>query len=268
MQNTDNTDEILPIRNKTSQEKVNNPRSRNKTTLKWNEVYNKFESINTNTQLEEFILDFDESKFENLCLPIVKRKCTWSVDTVALTCMPEDFCGTCLPICTTGDGNCLPRAISWSLFGHENCHLEVRLRILIEGVLNKDKYLDNNFLINGASRVHRRGTFPQQYTLFSGQYFPPTGSIDEVVETIYEKEMLAIKNKSEFMGMWQIWVASTVVGRKIRSGFPMRGSEAFRSDFNRTVVPIDEMNKDKTPLNIMWTPVVENGSIIHFVPLP
>ena len=89
----------------------------------------------------------------------------------------------------------------------------------------------------------------------------------DLVETIYDKEMLAIKNKSEFMGMWQIWSASTVIGRSIRSVFPMRGSESFRSNFNRIVVPIDELNRDKPPLNIMWTPVVENGSIIHFVPL-
>ena len=98
-------------------------------------------------KLEELILDLDESKFEKLFLPIAKRKHTWSVDIVALTCMPEDFCEPCLPICTTGDGNCLPREISQSLFGNENCHLEITLRILIQGVLNKDKYLDNNFLM-------------------------------------------------------------------------------------------------------------------------
>ena len=67
--------------------------------------------------------------------------------------------------------------------------------------------------------------------------------------------------------MWQIWSASSVIGRNIRSVFPMRGGEAFRSDFNRIVVPIHELNREKHPLNIMWTPVVENGSIIHFGPL-
>lgn len=138
-------------------------------------------------------------------------------------------------------------------------------KIRLEGFKNKHMYLDNEFLMNGASRVHWRGTYPQQYVLFSSQYFPPTGSIDEVVETIYEKEMLAIKNQSEFMGMWQIWSASTAIGRKIRSVFPMRGSEAFRSDLHRIIVPIDKLNREKPHLNIMWTPVVENGSIIHFV---
>ena len=107
----------------------------------------------------------------------MKRKCTWSVDKVALHCMPQDFCESSLPISTTGDGNCLPRAISWFLFGHENCHLEIRLRIHKEGVKNKNMFLDNEFLSNGATRIHQRGTFPQQYALFSGQYFPPTGSI-------------------------------------------------------------------------------------------
>ena len=47
----------------------------------------------------------------------------------------------------------------------------------------------------------------------------------------------------------------------------MRGSESFRCDFNRIVVPIDELSRCMKPLNIMWTPMVANGRIIHFVPL-
>lgn len=81
------------------------------------------------------------------------------------------------------------------------------------------------------------------------------------------KKMLAIKNDCKFMGMWQLWTASSVIGCRIRSVCPMRGSEAFRIDFNRIVVPINELSRHKQSLSIMWTPIVENGQIIHFVAL-
>ena len=132
--------------------------------------------------MEEYISDLDESKFEDLCLPILKRKPNCQIDTVAMSSIPPDSPPYVLPVYTTGDGNCFPRSISQALFGNENCHLEIQLRILIEGVKNKSKYLDDNFLKNAATHLHSRGTFPQQYAIFSGQYFPPSDHLDEIVE--------------------------------------------------------------------------------------
>lgn len=127
LEKNDNIDEILPNRSKTSQEKNEEPKVKQQ----------------NNTQVEGSLQPIWKYwhlyptgrinfwswwiKIWKLCLPIVKRKHTWSVDRVALNCMPQDFCEPCLPICTTGDGNCLPRTISQSLFGYENHHLEIRL---------------------------------------------------------------------------------------------------------------------------------------------
>ena len=35
----------------------------------------------------------------------------------------------------------------------------------------------------GASHIHRKGTFQQQYAFFSGQQYPNTGNVDDIVET-------------------------------------------------------------------------------------
>ena len=49
--------------------------------------------------------------------------------------------------------------------------------------------------------------------------------------------------------------------------FLERGSQQFRSDFNRLVVPYDVRKRKWSPLNIMWTPMSLNGQIVHFGPL-
>ena len=59
------------------------------------------------------------------------------------------------------------------------------------------------------------------------------GDLQDVIESVYDNEMLAMCKPGKYMGMWQIWAASNVLGRPIRSVFPMRGSAAFHSDFNR-----------------------------------
>ena len=140
--------------------------------------------------------------------------------------------------------------------------------ILIECIQNKHYYLDNEYSSKGATHIHGRGTFPQQYALFSGQYIPAGyGNIEEIVETIYEREVVTLKNDGAFMGMWQLWAVSNLIGRPIKSVFPSHGSTAFRADFNRLIMPINTSLQKKKPLHIMWTPMHPHGDIIHFVPL-
>ena len=144
---------------------------------------------------------------------------------------------------------------------------EIHLRLVIEGVQNKSHYLNNDYLSLGTTHIHHKGTFPQQYALFSGQQYPSRGNVEEIVEAIYDTEMVQLKNDGNFMGMWQLWATSNVIGRPIRSVFPHRGSKAFRSDFNQLCVPLKHRCRNCVPLNIMWTLMRVNGDIIHFVPL-
>ena len=181
--------------------------------------------------------------------------------------MPADCPGGLVPLVTIGDGNCFARAVSTALFGNQNHHREIRVRLVIEGVKNKCMYLDNEYLKLGATHVHKRGTFPQQYALFIGQNLPSCGSIDDTVEVIYDRDILDLRKDRLYTGMWQIWQACNIIGRPIRSVFPMRGSVAFQGDFNRLCIPKDVRKRQKVPLNIMWTPVRLNRAVVHFVPL-
>ena len=123
--------------------------------------------------------------------------------------------------------------VSTSVFGNESKHREIRLQILMECVKNKQIYLDDAYLRIGATHIHKWGTFPQQYALFSGQYIHAGfGNINDIVEIIYEKEIVTLKNDGAFMGMWQLWALTNILGRPIRSIFPHCGSTEFCADFN------------------------------------
>ena len=155
--------------------------------------------------------------------------------------------------------------MSIACFGDDTRHVELRARIVVEGVYNRPRYLDNDYLAVGSKSLRKKGTFTKQYVLFSGQY--AHGDLQDVIESVYDNEMLAMCKPRSYMGMWQIWAASNVLGRPVCSVFPMRGSAAFHSDFNRLCVPFGTQLRKRQPVIVMWTPTVLNGRIHHFVPL-
>ena len=53
------------------------------------------------------------------------------------------------PCLTYGDGNCLPRTAGILAYGHEENHLEIRTRIVIELTKNEDRYLNNETMRRG-----------------------------------------------------------------------------------------------------------------------
>ena len=192
------------------------------------------------------------------------RKCH-TVDHIALLSLPFDSPCNSVPIWTVGDGNCLTRRLSIACFGDDSRNVELRARIVVEGVFNRHRYLDNDYLTLGSKCLRQQGTFTEQYALFSGQY--AHGDLQDVIESVYDNEMLAMCKPREYMGMWQIWAATNVFSRPVRSVFPMQGSPAFRADFNRLCVPFHTPLRKKESVVIMWTPTVHNIRIHHFVPL-
>ena len=185
-----------------------------------------------------------------------------------------------IPISIFGDGNCLPRTLSTGIFGSDNQYIEMRLRILIEGVLHTERYLHQRYMALGASRKYKKtknlATVYAQYSKYMTP-FPPRveGETDyvrnlkvmECLRQTFEKELFAIRKPGEYMSMWQLFQAANCINRPIRVFFPRRGSDDFRADFNRMVKPWDPRYRNREPLVIMWTPTVEDGEVNHFVPL-
>ena len=123
--------------------------------------------------------------------------------------------------------------------------------------------------MNGATYIHTTGTILQQYALFLGLNIPlsGTGNLDDWVDVIYNAKNMDIQKDGHFMGMWQLWATSNIIGLPVRTVFPYQGSVRFRSDFNRMLYPQDANLRNLQPLVIMWTPVTFTGEIDHFIPL-
>ena len=201
--------------------------------VNWDIIFADIQIQRNYNELENYVMSLDYSKFENLFRPIVPAHRHFTIDKVALHSMPPDCPKDLVPIYTTGDSNCLPRALSTALSGFEDNYNILHQRILIENVQNKNYYLSNSYLSNGTTIIHSCGTFPQQYTVFSDQFFHHAGgNIDDIVEVVYEKERLSVHNDGSFMGMWKLWAACNIIQRPIVSAFPVRGSPEIRADFN------------------------------------
>ena len=141
----------------------------------------------------------------------------------------------------------------------------MRVKIILFSVLRKDKLLSHDYLSQGVFNLRQDITLPELYAMFSGQN--PAGLSDNVVETVFEREIMSLTKERSYMGIWQLFAGANVLGHPLRSVFPLRGSDAFRRDFNHICYPIDGRQKRKRPITIMWTPTVENGPVHHFVPL-
>ena len=68
-----------------------------------------------------------------------------------------------------GDGNCLPRCGSFLAYGNENQHLEMRKRIVLEMITNKNFYLDNKILMKGKC-PNGNIDVAKTFAMYSSQY--------------------------------------------------------------------------------------------------
>ena len=232
----------------------------------WNPVMHVLDKFNTYSELENYVESLLKKLLKPLKCAVSKFKpLKHSIDNVAKLSIPKDCTHNLIPVFTIGDGDCYPRSLSCAAFGNDSRHVFLQAKIVVKGVYNKQRYLDNNYLSMGSNSLQTEGSYSEQYALFSGQY--THGNIEDIIKSVYEKEMLEMSQKNTHMGMWQIWTSTNVISRPIMSIFLDRGSPAFRSDFNWLCVPYLAQLRKKEPIYIMWTPTVHHGPIQHFVPL-
>ena len=67
--------------------------------------------------------------------------------------------------------------------------MEIWTRIIYKAVQNYDKYLDEFYVSRGAVNFYERGTLPEQYGQYSGNYNP---YVQFNLKGLYEQEVLDI----------------------------------------------------------------------------
>ena len=190
------------------------------------------------------------------------------IDKVAQKEIPHDGPQNLKAICTCGDGNCLCRALSRAYFNDESHHIELRVCIVIEGVLNMKHYISDECLERGASVVHHNANLPTVFTTFSEFYTPGQNITPDTVACIYGLEIHSIAKLGTYMGLWQLAQSASVLGIPVHTIYPVRGTSSIQNDFHRIFFPLEyPAENDQDPIVIMWTGMTQGSVPIHFVPL-
>ena len=188
------------------------------------------------------------------------------IDRVASSTLPEDGPQDVLCIMSTPDGNCLCCSLSYCYSGSESMHLEIRARIVIEGIVNKKYYTSHEVMSRGATIF--RKSLPYLYVEYSDYYLNGQKITQNTVDYIYLRELHDCCKINSYMGLWQIAQASSVLNMPIQSVYPTGGDELVRQDFHRLFFPVNCTPENCSQmLMIMWTSVMPNCVPNHFVPL-
>ena len=121
-------------------------------TSDWDPVMDVLKNFERYSDLETYIHSLPKNVLCHIKTSIHKynRKC-YTVDDVAVMSLPCDCPCNCVPIWTVGDGDCLTHTLSMACFRDDKRNVELRARIVVEGVYNKPRYLDNDYLSLGSN---------------------------------------------------------------------------------------------------------------------
>ena len=139
----------------------------------WLSILSALESCNTFPQLLKLATELDSR------IPKIKPRIAAAyrhgvdkIDQVAQSEIPLDGLMQLMAVATKGDGNCLPRATSKGYFNTDEMHIEIRVRIVIEGVIRMHLCLIPNSLERGASHLHKNADLMTVFAMFSNYYTP------------------------------------------------------------------------------------------------
>ena len=63
------------------------------------------------------------------------------IDTVAVSTIPSNGPKNVHPVSTLGDSNCLPQSLGKGFSGSDTMHVEIRARIVVDGIISRKSYL-------------------------------------------------------------------------------------------------------------------------------
>ena len=218
--------------------------------VNWHLLYKELRRCRSFAELEAY------SQQRQADLPVVPftsaslNEATTQVDTFAA--VPPDAPENRLPVHTGGDGNCLLRAVSLFIAGHEGLHLELRCRVTIELAANSGSYLLES---NMARGVNNETSVVQQFAHYSPLWAPELSPRE-----VFQRETLRFRLLKTYSGAWAIAALANILRRPVLSIYPL----GLLRDLNRAFTTFSPRFRRREPVVIMW---VDLGAAWHFVPL-
>ncbi len=150
------------------------------------------------------------------------------VDHISLALLPDDLATKFMPIVVSADGNCLPHSMSMLCFGHERYADEMRAGIVVELAAHEETYLDPAHLRRGIDVTDKEADkLRNSFCLYSGVYREGRCSF-KVVQQTFRNEVLEVRKKDAYMGIWQLMALSSVLGADVFSVYLDRGNPSVR----------------------------------------
>ena len=118
----------------------------------WKNILGTLESCTTDSEMEDVARKFTLKPLPPHNMNVQFRPGIDKIDTVAKESIPKDVPQDLIPIQIVGDGNCMSLSVSHSYSGSDKMHLELRARIIIDGILNRKFYLSQEYLKNSPIR--------------------------------------------------------------------------------------------------------------------
>ncbi|KAL3890798.1 hypothetical protein ACJMK2_003076 [Sinanodonta woodiana] len=236
---------------------------------------------------EDCLKSFEEcTTFKDLkknCLDISRKIIIWPVDYDRLTTIvnsglnvdqqtmdiyPDDVQQTYVtfPVSVKADGNCLPYSGSVLAFGNDRYATEIRARIILEQTLYEEYYLQENYLKNGLDDPPKFD-IKKAFAMYSDEYKHGTDRLNDktTLQDIYEREVMKIRKRSTYMGIWQIFALSSVLQQKVFSIYPKLGNVNVRNDLHKIIHPRVNVCENRI-LYIMWTSTRSDMTRGHWLP--
>lgn len=149
------------------------------------------------------------------------------------------------------------------VFGNQESHIELRVRLVIEMVIHFKLYLSPEFLSKGSCDDGHD-------ILLKLKRYSEIHSVSQCASKALQEEILCIRKQSKECGMWHLFAAANILGSAVTSVFPDKGGNDMRHLTKRTILPTgDQLN---TATFVMWTShrddlMDEHWVPNHFVPL-
>ncbi len=119
---------------------------------------------------------------------------------------------------TIGDGNCLYRAASTTVFGSDEMYHQLRCRVTFELAMNASRYLDDDYLCLGlVYPVKPSLSISRMIVMHTLSFDQLPNTRDFLVPDILAKETLENTSNGSWCGLWQLAALLNVLKRPVYS---------------------------------------------------
>lgn len=191
------------------------------------------------------------------------------IDTVATSLIPvsrnvpQDLVATS----TRMDGNCFTRSLAKYALNRQECHGEFRVRLVQEGILREEYYLNNDYLKVGGNECVTDDNYVLRYMQYSNHYNPCSPLNRQEIVKIYRAEWFEFRLLRTWAGVLQFHAAASILKRTVWSHYSNNVLRTIYNDLDRCMVPIGDSCPSAEVCHITWTKSNVNGRLDHFVPL-